>query len=222
MTKLYLVRYEKILNEFFYQQILIRFGKHHSDDLVKYDNPISIYELLILALNNSEQSGWAQGDGSIEEIAKDLLTLLDDKGPMLFDYFGIEIKNDQIHQIPRLLPNTYVPSSLTLSEFLLQLSTEVDWDDEEECFDSIALILAKWYSELNIDAIELQDIDEESENEEKRNKAKNSILQNQIFPFLKASHHHSIKFQPSHKLKEKMDIMEVACLNNLYKIFERC
>jgi len=51
--------------------------------------------------------------------------------------------------IPELLPG-HQPVSTHLPLFLLKLALDVNWDDELECFQSIAALLALFYRYLFI------------------------------------------------------------------------
>ena len=62
---------------------------------------------------------------------------------MLDDYFSLEIdENGDLHTIPQLLDG-YIPFFGGLHIFLLRLATEVDWDEEEPCFNNMAEELAR-------------------------------------------------------------------------------
>ena len=62
---------------------------------------------------------------------------------MLDDYFSLEIdENGDLHTIPQLLEG-YIPFFGGLPIFLLRLATEVDWDEEEPCFQNVAEELAR-------------------------------------------------------------------------------
>ena len=57
---------------------------------------------------------------------------------MLDDYFSLEIDGDgNLHTIPKLLEG-YVPFFGGLPIFLLRLATEVNWDEEQPCFQNLA------------------------------------------------------------------------------------
>lgn len=63
---------------------------------------------------------------------------LKDKSDMLDDYLSLEIDNEgNLLSIPELLEG-YVPFFGGLPIFLLRLATEVNWDDEEMCFNNLA------------------------------------------------------------------------------------
>ena len=62
---------------------------------------------------------------------------------MLDDYFSLEIdENGDLHTIPQLLEG-YIPFFGGLPIFLLRLATEVDWDEEEPCFQNVAEEMAR-------------------------------------------------------------------------------
>ena len=62
---------------------------------------------------------------------------------MLDDYFCLEIDEEgNLLSIPQLLDG-YIPYFGGLPIFLLRLATEVDWEDEEGCFDNVAEELAR-------------------------------------------------------------------------------
>ena len=62
---------------------------------------------------------------------------------MLDDYFSLEIDEEgNLLSIPQLLDG-YIPYFGGLPVFILRLATEVDWDEEETCFDNVAQELAR-------------------------------------------------------------------------------
>ncbi|KAJ8926300.1 hypothetical protein NQ314_021340 [Rhamnusium bicolor] len=86
-TKLFLCNTQTILAELFYQFILYNFQNF---DSYKFSKKISIYELAIICLELPE-TGWTPEDGEKLELAKRVTEILTDKGPMLHDYFSMEI-----------------------------------------------------------------------------------------------------------------------------------
>ena len=74
---------------------------------------------------------------------------------MLDDYFSLEIDEDgNLHSIPDLLEG-YIPYFGGLPIFLLRLATEVDWDDEQTCFENLAEEIARVSQQLNRYAISI-------------------------------------------------------------------
>ena len=62
---------------------------------------------------------------------------------MLDDYFSLEIDDSgNLCTIPQLLED-YIPFFGGLPIFLLRLATEVEWEEEEMCFQNIAEELAR-------------------------------------------------------------------------------
>ena len=102
-----------------------------------------------------------------------------------------------------------------LPEFLFQLATDVNWEEEQACFENIAQVLAKWYSTLNImSKQEKQDDDEKECPQDNKNAL---ILEHVLFPATK-----NPTFCAPSVLNDASFVAPVACLTNLYKIFERC
>ncbi|RHY31458.1 hypothetical protein DYB32_003482 [Aphanomyces invadans] len=91
------------------------------------------------------------------------------------------------------------PPLHALPEFILRLY-EINWEDEEECFHGVTTTLAKWYS----DTVFPEDV----------TKARH-VVEHVLFPACKAN-----SFVAPHRLNDA--VTPIACLNNLYKIFERC
>lgn len=84
----------------FYQMLLYDFENYSE---IRLENPLSIKELAILALNNKE-SGWCEQDGSIDELAENVLEVLLQKADMLKEYYRISISNKgYLESLPLLL-----------------------------------------------------------------------------------------------------------------------
>lgn len=202
-TKLYLISTMDILSEYFYQQIMQRFGKLSSLHLA---TPLSLKELALVALD-SPKAAWTPEDGPKDEIAAKIAAEVTGKADMLADYFniGIDKATQCICKLPQLGPEPFVPSLAHLPELILDLETEVDYDEEETCFDTIAQAIARCYSYLD---------DEEPDQDYTRT----WILEHVFSPEWK----NPTSFVPSRALRQKERIWQVACVENLYKIFERC
>ncbi|KAH3667974.1 hypothetical protein OGAPHI_001728 [Ogataea philodendri] len=121
---------------------------------------------------------------------------------MLLEYFSIEIDTEQpedprIVTLP-LLAKGYVPDLGKLALFVFRCGTKVNWDDEKECLGGIIQQLALLYVPgAKEDDAEIA-----------------STLETVICPLLKS------RFLPSSDLKP--DVVEIANLPGLYKVFERC
>jgi DNA mismatch repair protein MLH1 len=90
--------------------------------------------------------------------------------------------------------------------FLLRLATEVNWNEEESCFEGIAMEVAEFCS-IQPAVGERQAVVREEIAEE---------IQHRIFPWLKK------RLLPPHEFASDSTLIQVACLEKLYQIFERC
>ncbi|KAF4316679.1 hypothetical protein BBO99_00008525 [Phytophthora kernoviae] len=197
-TKLYIMRHDMVAFHVFYQQVLLQFGETSSIDLQK---PLPVYDLVLEALKNP-RNGYDEEDGPREQLANEIKTLLIANGPMLAEYFSLDIDSQgMLRTLPRLLPD-HEPSIHLLPEFVFQLATEVSWEEEEPCFENVAQILARWYGEVRYPG--------NSEREA-------LVLEHVLFPAAREA-----SFCPPNELNDAQLITPVACLTNLYKIFERC
>lgn len=197
-TKLYIVRHDLVAFHVFYQQVLLQFGELKPISLQK---PIPVYDVVLEALKNPK-NGYDEEDGPKEQLADEIKTLLITNGPMLAEYFSIDIDSEgNLRTLPLLLPD-HQPSIHSLPEFVFRLATEVNWEEEEPCFESVAQVLATWYCEMRYPG-----------NAEREA----LVLEHVLFPAAKAA-----SFCPPHELNDAQLITPVACLTNLYKIFERC
>ncbi|CAK4608953.1 unnamed protein product [Aphanomyces euteiches] len=199
-TKLYLVQHSVLTETLMYQSILRQFGSFTTIPL--YES-LPIAELAICALDNP-YNGYSEEDGPHDKFAKEIEALLIEKAPMLAEYFGLHISSEgHLKRIPEILPG-HEPSLHALPEFILRMN-DINWDEEEACFDNVSTTLAKWYSDVNYP--------DESES----NTRAHNVIEHLIFPAFK-----STNFVAPHFLNDNTTITPVACLNNLYKIFERC
>ncbi|KAG3121656.1 DNA mismatch repair protein [Phytophthora idaei] len=197
-TKLYIARHDEIAFHVFYQQALLQFGETRP---ITLQSPFPIYDLVLEALKNP-RNGYDEEDGPREQLADEIKTLLIANGPMLFEYFSLDIDSQgMLRTLPQLLPD-HEPSIHSLPEFVFRLATEVSWEEEEPCFESVAHVLARWYGEMRYPG-----------NAEREA----LVLEHVLFPATKAA-----TFCPPNELNDTQLITPVACLTNLYKIFERC
>lgn len=122
---------------------------------------------------------------------------------MLKEYFSFDITEDGMLTGLPMIIRDYVPCMDKLPVFLLRLGTEVDWDNEKDCFHTLSQELALFYrAEPPMDQIQDQ---------------RDYYLwqvQHYIFPCFKTH------FIATTKLKDS--VTQLANLTDLYKIFERC
>uniref|UniRef100_A0A671XK87 DNA mismatch repair protein MLH1 n=1 Tax=Sparus aurata TaxID=8175 RepID=A0A671XK87_SPAAU len=184
--------------ELFYQILIYDFGNF---GVLRLSTPAPLYDLAMLALE-SDGSGWTEEDGPKEGLAQYIVDFLKNKAEMLEDYFSMEIDQDgNLTGLPLLLDN-YTPVMEGLPLFILRLATEVNWDDEKECFRDFSRECSMFYSirkqyilEANLWRWKVEHI---------------------IFKAFRTL------FSPPKSFSEDGTVLQIANLPDLYKVFERC
>lgn len=229
-TRLLLLDHAVLLKHLFYQLCLRRFA---CVPKLKLETPIDI-ETFVRASLDHPHAMWSSQDGDKDSITKVVVNLLEEKSEMLLEYFSITIEVDEMSQrlklltVPELLTG-YVPNPEALPMFLLRLATDTDWSDEKQCFKSISLQVADFYSHLAIP----KSLEKKNEKEGKRGKSDKEQYNNEsnasasvnnlentlrdlLLPAIK-----NLLITPS-EVADKKAIVPVAALEQLYKVFERC
>ncbi|KIM42266.1 hypothetical protein M413DRAFT_444701 [Hebeloma cylindrosporum] len=199
-TKLYLVNHDSLAEELFYQLGLRQFG-----DLsrIKLDPPPSLKELIEIAVaaDDSTESSRLSKPQIVDRITKILM----DRREMLADYFSLTIsENGLVTSLPLLLRD-YVPNLDNLPSFLMRLGPQVDWTSETECFETFLRELAYFYIPTPTP----------TEDEKDQYKAEKWQIQHIMFPAMRRY------LVPPKSLLDR-DVVQVADLPDLYKVFERC
>lgn len=202
-TKLYLTSCAKVSKHLFYQQALLNFA--HFERIV-LSTPTPINDIVLVALD-FPSSGWSPSAGSKEQIAGDVSKLLTARREMLDEYFSITIDPEgRLSTLPCLLPN-HIPDLDGLPSLILRLGTEVNWLEEEPCFHDVASELSRFYSScLSVETGEHGTV----------SGGYARLMQHVIYPCVKQM------LIPSSTLGSDGSLIEVACLQKLFKIFERC
>ncbi|XP_006188413.1 DNA mismatch repair protein Mlh1 isoform X2 [Camelus ferus] len=212
-TKLYLLNTTRLSEELFYQILIYDFANF---GVLRFSEPASLFDLAMLALDSPE-SGWTEEDGPKEGLAEYIVEFLKKKAEMLADYFSLEIDEEgNLIGLPLLIDN-YVPPLEGLPIFVLRLATEVNWDEEKECFESLSKECALFYS------IRKQYVSEESTLSSQQSEVPGSTPN----PWKWTVEHVVYKAFRSHLLPPKHftedgNILQLANLPDLYKVFERC
>ncbi|ERE76413.1 DNA mismatch repair protein Mlh1 isoform X1 [Cricetulus griseus] len=212
-TKLYLLNTTKLSEELFYQILIYDFANF---GVLRLSEPAPLFDLAMLALDSPE-SGWTEEDGPKEGLAEYIVEFLKKKAEMLADYFSLEIDEEgNLIGLPLLIDN-YVPPLEGLPLFILRLATEVNWDEEKECFESLSKECAVFYS------VRKQYILEESTLSGQQSDMPGSTPK----PWKWTVEHIIYKAFRSHLLPPKHftedgNVLQLANLPDLYKVFERC
>ncbi|KAG0056370.1 DNA mismatch repair protein [Gryganskiella cystojenkinii] len=233
---LYLIHYEAVSEELFYQLCLRDFSNF---GFIRLSTPAPIKEMVLMALEDEqvlmERDEWPEELKPKEEIAETVAKMLVSRKEMLHEYFSIIVTDDgHLTAIPMMIKG-YVPNLEKLPDFLWRLGSEVDWTAEKSCFQTIARELAVFYSTQpdRVEQDEDEDEDEEAEQvEEHDQNGGNSktrspqaiqdaqfqhMVSTLIFPAFKRH------FIPPKTLIERQGmVVQVAQVKDLYKVFERC
>jgi len=124
-TSLVAIDHAKLAREMFYQRILALFGRFR---MIKIQPAVDLKELF--------------GDDG-EASAQQLCSHAD----LLYEYFGVDVRNGRLSALPRLLPG-HLPQPRAIPGLMRAMITKVDWSEEKACFQSIAKEIAAAYAEL--------------------------------------------------------------------------
>lgn len=211
-TKLYLINTTNLSQELFYQILIYDFGNF---GILRLSEPAPLYDLAILALNSPE-SGWTEDDGPKEELADYIVQFLGKRAEMLMDYFSFEIdKAGNLIGLPLLLDN-YIPALEGLPMFILRLATEVKWDDEKDCFETFSKEYSTFYSIRKQYIVEDPLLSQQPEEPAESSKSWMWTVEHVIY---KSFRTHLL---PPQQFTENGNVLQLANLPDLYKVFERC
>ncbi|KAJ0091405.1 hypothetical protein Patl1_13994 [Pistacia atlantica] len=235
--------------ELMYQQVLQRFAHFNA---IQLSDPAPLPELIVLALKEEDlDPESSENDDLKEKIAEMNTELLKQKAEMLEEYFCIKIDtHGNLSRLPVIL-DQYTPDMDHVPEFVLCLGNDVDWEEEKSCFQSIAAALGNFYalhpplmpnpsgeglvnykkrkaftntenegepSNSTGDDVEMEDeIDHELVSEAEAAWAQREwSIQHVLFPAMR------LFLKPPTSMATNGTFVQVATLEKLYKIFERC
>jgi DNA mismatch repair protein MLH1 len=146
-----MIRVKETCAEFFYQLFINKFA-HFGQ--MRFKEPVDLRSASLEALQ-MEECGWEESHGPQEELASAIAAFLTKKRAMLEEYFSMVIDDQgKLLAFPLVLDN-YVPDFGSLPMLIVRLATDVDWEKEQECFDSLCRELASFYStpELSLETV---------------------------------------------------------------------
>ncbi|CDK27475.1 unnamed protein product [Kuraishia capsulata CBS 1993] len=213
-VKLFLVDYAAVCNDLFYQIGLSDFN-NFGRILLQSETDLDIRSLLAKVYNDTHllEISKLKQLPDIEDIISVLVKMTD----MLKEYFSISLdtsdpNNPKLLTLPLLLKG-YVPPLSKLPLFFFRIGTKVDWSNEKECLSGILKQIALLYIPESLPLIE--DVPEESREEiTEKHKTVSSLLEDVVFPVVKR------RFLAT--TDSTRDVVEIANLPGLYKVFERC
>lgn len=151
-----------------------------------------------------------------------------DRREMLSEYFCLTITDEGLVQTLPLILRGYTPNLDKLPLLLMRLGpqvksaapppristdlllcSQVDWTDEERCFGSILRELAYFYVPGPLDGAPA------TPEETEESKAERWQIEHILFPAMR-------KYLIPPKSLLERDVVQVASLPDLYRVFERC
>ncbi|KAK2980909.1 hypothetical protein RJ640_013411 [Escallonia rubra] len=132
-THLYLANIVNLSKELMYQQVLRRFAHFTA---IQLSDPAPLPELIMLALKEEDLNPEGNEDDDLKEKIAEMNTeLLKQKAEMLEEYFSIHVDlKGNLSRLPIIL-DQYTPDM-----------DRVDWENEKNCFQSIAAALGNFYA----------------------------------------------------------------------------
>ena len=161
-TSLLMANSRVLSEELFYQICVFNFGNF---GYWRLSEPLNVERLALMALDDP-LTEWTPDDGAKDVLARRCAKFLYTKATMLDDFFSIQISKRQmpgdnddaggaagveivLESLPMLMDG-YEPNLVDLPLFVIRMATEVDWDDEKRCFDSLSNEIAMFYSIKNL------------------------------------------------------------------------
>ena len=196
-VKLFICDYAAVLLEFYYQISLHEFCNYGE---IEFDEPLSLDDLLepLYTMEGMENVLLAK-----EKVIETIINMKD----MFQEYFRIIIDDEnRLVAIPMIMKKIQ-PDFKKLPFFIYRLGTKINYDNEKECLQGILRQIALLYlpepfsDEDNNEAREKRDVLEQE-------------LENILFPELKK------QFLATRNLTR--DVVQIADLPGLYRVFERC
>ncbi|EGO03568.1 hypothetical protein SERLA73DRAFT_165231 [Serpula lacrymans var. lacrymans S7.3] len=209
-TKLYLVNYGALAEELFYQLGLRQFANFGK---LKLDPPPPLRTLVSLAVDNEE--GIENSRLTKSQIVDHIVEILMRHRDMLAEYFQLHFDTEGMVVCLPLLLRDYTPNLDKLPLFLMRLGAQVRWGSESECFISFLRELAYFYSPGPLPVTPTHDSEGPSDQNEAREKSAKWQIQYILFPTMR-------RYLSPPKYLLDRDVVQVASLPDLYRVFERC
>lgn len=205
--KLFICDYSAVLYEFYYQVALSEFCNYGEYTL---SEPLLLDDLLQILYSANETTSNNNEDNELlspkEEIIDKIISMQD----MLAEYFQIRIRYNSnnkpmLHTLPMIMKGIN-PVIGKLPYFIYRLGNQINYDDERQCLQGVLRQISLLYIPQPISA--------DNEPDKSRRDSIDYDLENLIFPQLK------LRFLATKSLVP--DLVQIADLPGLYKVFERC
>lgn len=222
-TKLYMVSLPVLTQELMRQQAVRGLGQFRR---LQLSEAVPIHDAIRLALEDAEKAGTRNESmhGPIGATTSSFAQSLCKRRELLRDCFAIDIDaNGNLCSLP-VLVERYTPGIERIPELLLGIACDVDWTSEKECFAAIANKLGEAYSvgpflsfeRRNVSTVAEENVEGSMSEHEGNTPDDEWLLKHVIFPAIKKY------LLPPKSFAVDGYVMQVASLERLYKIFERC
>lgn len=213
-TRLLLADTEALVTHLMYGQILMRFA---DQDVIKLQPAAPVMRLI-----QAHIDGLPASYSGIITDAESCANVLLERGPMLLEYFGLQVVGDdsvsaKVVWIPQLF-NGVIPDMRGMGSFLFDLALHTDWTEESTCFRAIAMAIARWYGKQWQPVQEDANVDNPlpSQNEDWYSEQREWTLRHVFFGNMRND------YFPPKSFHTNQVIQEITSTAKLYKIFERC
>lgn len=134
---------------------------------------------------------------------------------MLNEYFCMRITPEGTLASLPLLLRGYTPDLARLPLFLMRLGPQVCWTQERECFGSFLRELAYFYTPGDLSVSRKAQGPEKADEEDAEGKSERWQIEHVLFPVMR-------KYLQAPRNLLDRDVLQVANLPDLYRVFERC
>lgn len=220
-TRLMLLDHSHLLKDMYYQIALRRFAELDSWAL---EQPVDLGAFLDAALQSEHLAGRLDVPRTdITSLTIAAVNLLCSKAPLIREYFNItiDVESQTLTALPILVPGVK-PLLHELPTFLLNLATHTNWDDESACFQTVALNLASYYAILDTEDAQTRQgfsLAESATAEapfQQLTRESGDLLASVLYPAMRQY------LLPHQQRSTDHSVIQVAALEQLYKVFERC
>jgi DNA mismatch repair protein MLH1 len=211
-------------NELFYQLVLQRFAQFAR---LRLSSAMPIEPLILCALTESKfgRASYVESDGTREEVASKLAQVLIGHRELLSEYFSIDISAEgELSSLPVVLEQ-FVPDLDLTPLLLLRIASCVDWNSEQECFRTMARELGDFCclqpamdgeSDEWLDTVDVAHGNVAQDSVRTAQAARREAMEHVLFPAFKRL------LKPTTRMVSDGSFVNVASLDKLYKVFERC
>ncbi|EPS70656.1 hypothetical protein M569_04102, partial [Genlisea aurea] len=239
-THLYLANVVNLSKELMYQQVIRRFAHFGA---IQLSEPAPLRELIMLALREEDLNPDTNENDDLKLKISEMNTeLIKQKSEMLDEYFGIHIDpNGNLIRLPIVL-DQYTPDMDRVPEFVLCLGNDVNWEDEKNCFQTVAAAIGNFYAfhppllpNPSSDGLRFYKKQTSPEEQKDSKSSEDSEIEQELLVEAEnawANREWSIQhvlfpsmrlfLKPPTSMASNGTFIKVASLEKLYKIFERC